>query len=297
MTATISPALEISLDPYTAPSAAIPYPTDERIVDDLRAHPDFTKHVRGYSTSDISALSNRGESAYDNPLTITQDGFVIEGYALWQLAKLQKRPTIRCIVRRMSQEEALLYIIDRNRGSKGINDFMRILLALELEPWFKERAKLNQRIGGREKGSSQLTEDRRVDVRQKIAHAAGVSVANVSKVKHILEDAVPELQRALRLREMSINRGATYAKVPPADQRLKLADDRRRRGIHRKIKNLLKKHHSSHPRACDGLRDVQRGLRKLQHEANLSPLLEPIGGVIRGIDLLLVLPKGADHAA
>jgi hypothetical protein len=72
----------------------------------------------------------------------------VEGYALWQLAWLQKRPTIRRIVREMSREQALLHIIDRNRGSKGINDFVRILLALELEPWFKERAKLNQRISG-----------------------------------------------------------------------------------------------------------------------------------------------------
>jgi hypothetical protein len=93
------------------------------MVDHLRAHPDFTKHSSGYSTTEISALCDRGESAYEDPLTITQDGFVVEGYALWQLARLQKRRTVRCIVREMSREQALLHIIDRNRGSKGINDF------------------------------------------------------------------------------------------------------------------------------------------------------------------------------
>ncbi|MEP6756772.1 MAG: hypothetical protein ABJA67_14805, partial [Chthonomonadales bacterium] len=184
-----SPEFALSAPSYLAHLTLTPGSTNEWIVDHLRAHPDFAKHCPGYSTAEISVLANRGESAYDNPPIITQDGYVVEGYVLWQLAKLQKRPTISCIVWQMNREEALLSIIDRNRSSKGLNDFVRILLALELEPWFRERAKLNQRIGGREKGSSQLTEAYRVDVRQKIALAAGVSVANVSKVKHILEDA------------------------------------------------------------------------------------------------------------
>lgn len=294
---TRSSELAISAPPYGALSVSTPEPTDERIVDHLRAHPDFTKHSPGYSTAEISALAERGESAYDDPLTITQDGYVVEGYALWQLAKLQKRPTIRCIVREMSKEQALLYIIGRNRGSKGINDFVRILLALELEPWFKERAKLNQQIGGRDKGSSQLTKADRLDVRLEIGRAAGVSVGNVSKVKHILSDAIPDLQEALRLGEISISRGATWARFSPGRQRSQLADGRNRKGIHRTINILLKKHQPIHPRVCDGLRDIQRGLHKMQREACLSTLLEPLGSLIRGIDLLLAAPEDVDRAA
>jgi hypothetical protein len=283
--------------PVFAPLQLTPDTTVKWIVEHLRAHPDFFKHCSGYSTTEISALVSRGESAYDNPLTITQDGYVVEGYALWQLAKLQKRSTIRCVVLQMNREQALLSIIDRNRSSKGLNDFVRILLALELESWFKERAKLNQRIGGREKGSSQLTEAHRVDVRQKIALAAGVSVANVSKVKHILEDAVPEIQEALRLGEISICRGADWAEISPTGQHRRLADGRQRLGIHRTIHILLKKHHSSHPEVCDGLRDIQRVLKSFQHEDCLSPLLESLGGVIRAINLLLERTEEFDHAA
>ena len=79
------------------------------------------------------------------------------GYAVWQLAKFQRRATVPCIIRHMSEEEALLHLIEKNRGSKGINDFVRILLALELEPWFRTRAKSDQRISVKAKGSSQLT--------------------------------------------------------------------------------------------------------------------------------------------
>ena len=271
-------------------------PMVEHRVDTLLAH-GFAKHTLGYSTQEISALSDRGESAYLDPLTITQDGYVIDGYAVWQLAKIQQRATVACIIREMSEEEALLHLIEKNRGSKGINDFVRILLALELEPWFRTRAKSNQRRGGREKGSSQLTEADRLDVRPEISRAAGVSVGNVSKVKRILVDAVPELQDALRLGEIRISRAEAWSRSFPTGQRRRLADHRHRRGIHRTINTLLKKHEARQPSICDGLRDMQRGLKKLQSEECLSPLWEPLGQVVRGIDPLLTEAEGADRAA
>jgi hypothetical protein len=293
---TLSSEFAITEPPYRTLSVPIPDPTATRFVNHLRAHPDFTKHFPGYSTAEVSTLADRGEAAFADPLIITQDDYLLEGYALWRLAKLQKRPTIRCIVREMSREEALLHIIDRNRGSKGINDYVRVLLAFELEPWFKERAKLNQQIGGRNKGSSQLTEADRLDVRLEIGRAAGVSVGNVSKVKHILADAIPDLQEALRLGELSISRGARWASLSTGLQRSRLADGRNRRGILKTINTLLKKHQPTHPGVCEGLRDLQRGLRKLQHEESLSSLSEALGSVIRAIDPLLVSAKEVDHA-
>ena len=190
-------------------------PVIERRVLELLPHPGFTKHALGYSPQEISRLSDRGESAYLSPLTITQDDYIVDGYAVWQLAKLQHRATLPCIVRHMSQEEGLLHLIEKNRGSKGINDYARILMALELEPWFKTRAKSNQRMGGREKGSSQLTEADRLDVRFEIARAAGVSAGNVSKVKQLITRAIPELQDALRHGEIRIHRASEWAKTSP----------------------------------------------------------------------------------
>jgi hypothetical protein len=275
----------------TPPGAVI-----ERRVDTLLAHPGFAKHTRGYSTQEISVLSDRGEAAYLDPLTITQDGYVIDGYAVWQLAKIQRRTTVRCIVRHMSKEEALLHLIAKNRGSKGIDDFIRILLALELEPWFRARAKSNQRRGGRGKGSSQLTEADRLDVRVEIARVAGVSVGNVSKVKRLLRDGIPELQDAIRVGEISISRAEGWVRSSPASQRRRLVDHRHRHGIRKTINKLLKKR-EARPSVCDGLRDIQRGLKKLRSEESLSPLWDSFSQVIRGIDPLLAEAEGADRAA
>lgn len=280
-----------------APVTLVPHPVDERTVASLHAHPHLLKHAAGHSTAEISALVERGESAFETPLTITQDGIVVAGYALWQLARLQKRTTIRCIVRELSPEQALLQIIERSRGSRRINDYVRILLALELEPWFKERAKLNQRIGGRQKGSSQLAKVDRLDVRREIAIAASVSAGNVSKVKHILNSAVPELQDLLRLGKVSISRGSTWAKSSPTVQRSRLADDLGRRGIHKTISMLLSKHGPAHPKICDGLRDLQHGLKKLQHDDCLSSLLVSVARLLREVDLLLMAAEDISRAA
>ena len=236
-----SAATAISIIPAIAMTTSTIDPTDERLVVHLRAHPDFTKHHQGYSTADISRLADRGKSAYDDPLTVTQNGYVIECYALWQ--------------------QALRYIIDRNRGSEGINDFVRILLALELESWFEERPKQNQRTRGLQKGSSQLTEADRVDVRQEIARAAAVSVGNVSNVKHILDAAAPQLIEALRSGEIRISRGSSWAQLSVASQLGRLGVTRQHRGMQRTINMLLKKHQPTNPRVCDSLRGIQRELK------------------------------------
>ena len=242
-------------------------------------------------------MSDRGESAYADPITITHENVIIEGYAVWQLAKLRNRATLTCLVRHMDHEEALLHLLDRNRGSKGLCDYVRILMALELEPWFKERAKSNQRIGGREKGSTQLAEADKLDVRIEVARAAGVSAGNVSKVKKILQSAIPELQSALCAGEVKINRGAVWAKYSASTQLQHLTSHRTERGVRRTINILLRRHEVRHPHICEGLREIQRGLRKLHADSSLFPLIAALYGVLRAVDGLLGQSERRDRAA
>ena len=295
------------------PSAFIPHPTEaipstsaeivatpsgeSRSMNALLPHPVVLRLDVRCSTQELSFLSQRGEATYLSPVLITQDHVILDGYAIWELAKLQRRQTLLCVTRHMTEEEALLYIIDRNRASKGISDFIRILMALELEPWFRLCAKANQRDGGRRKGSTELPEAQSLDVRNEIASAAGVSAGNVSKVKHILHGGIPELQSVLRSGDISIHRGAGWAKAPPAMQRSLIADRCNHRGIHRTIRLLLKKHETRRPSTCEGLRDVQRGLSKLEGEPLFSPMLSLLERLISGIDLLLNEAEGRNRAA
>jgi hypothetical protein len=121
---------------------------------------------------------------------------------------------IACLQLDLSDQEAILWLIHRHQGSRGINDFNRILLALELEPYFKDRARANQRFGGLMKGSSELTEAEKLDVRAELAAAAGVCVANVSKVKRFVSVAHPTILQALREGEVSIHLAHTWIQKP-----------------------------------------------------------------------------------
>ena len=261
--------------------------SQSRLVSELRPHPALAKHARGYETHQLSILSQRGESVYSEPITITHENLIVEGYAVWQLANLQKRQTLLCVVRELDQEEALLYLLNSNRGSKGIRDFSRILMALELEPWFRDRAKGNQRIGGRDKGSTQLAEAERLDVRIEVARAAGVSAGNVSKVKHILQCAIPEVRDALLSGEIRINRGACWSKCASSVQASQLSAFRNEHGIRLKIAVLLRRHVKSRPALCEGLHDIQRGLHAFHADPNLYPLMAKLRILIDDLDDLL----------
>ena len=258
-----------------------------RQVADLIPHPDLVKHTKGYTTQELTTLTERGEAAFADPITITHENVILEGYALWQLAMLQRRASLTCIVRQMDQETALLYLLDKNRGSKGIGDFARILMALELEPWFRHRAKFNQRTGGKYKGSTQLAEADRLDVRIEVAHAAGVSAGNVSKVKQIQQSAIPQIREALLAGEIQINRAAIWSRSAPSTQERRLSDYRSERGIRRTIAVLLRKHQDRYPMLCEGLRNIQRGVRSLHNEPHLSSVLPSLRAVIEEIDEVL----------
>ena len=74
-------------------------------------------------------------------------------------------------------------LVRKHRRSQGMNDFIRIVLALDIEPYLKDQAFLNRQAGGRLKGLSKLTQAQKVNSRAEVAQ---VSVGNVHKVKYIL---------------------------------------------------------------------------------------------------------------
>jgi hypothetical protein len=171
-------------------------------LDELHPHPSYDRHHLTVPASQLSAIADRGDLALLEPLVITRDRTILDGYARLELARLRGRATLPCIEYDLTESEALHWLLQKHRRSNGLNDFSRILLALDLEPWFKEKARSNQRAGGHNKGSSKLTEAERLDVRSEIAAAAGVSVGNLSKVKQLMMTAQPELLQPLRSREV-----------------------------------------------------------------------------------------------
>ena len=169
-----------------------------------------------------------------------------------------------CIEYELTEDEALELLVRLHGRSSGLNDFCRILLALDREALLREPARANQQAGGQRKGSSKLTEAQRRDVRQELARTAGVSVGNVSKVKVILAKAAPEIVLALKNGEVRIHRAFQWCCLSSAEQRAALEQYQSERGVSRAIRNLISRHRQKNPYVAANGRDLAYLLRQLE---------------------------------
>jgi len=189
--------------------------------------------------SKLSALAERGEFAFCDPVVITRERIVIDGHARWELAKHIGRPTLNCIEYDLSTEEALGELIRTHRPCRGLTDFQRTELALDMEPYFHDKALMNQESGGLHKGLSKLTKAQRVDTRREVAKLADVSSGNVRKVKTILAHACLSLLQAVRAEEVSINLADKWSHETHAQQQEYLRLIRIERGIKKAARRLV----------------------------------------------------------
>ena len=180
--------------------------------------------------------------AFLDPVVITRDRFVIDGYALLELARRQGRPALLCIEFDMNETEGLQWLLWKSRQSNALNAFSRILLALDLEPCLKEKARSNQRAGGQNKGSSKLTEAESVDTRSRVARHAGVSTGNVTKVKQIMKTQNSKLREALQAGQIRIHRAWQWRALSPEGQLRELGLYLGQKGTNKAIRRLIKRH-------------------------------------------------------
>src|SRR5437879_4766428 len=75
--------------------------------DELRPHPSYIRHNLAVQACQLSAVAELGELAFREPLVITQEHLILDGFARWTLARLQRRPALACIEYEMSETEAL----------------------------------------------------------------------------------------------------------------------------------------------------------------------------------------------
>jgi hypothetical protein len=173
---------------------------------------------------------------------ITRDRTVVDGYARWQLARQQGRGTVLCTEYDLSEEDSLRWLVQSRRPQRGVNAYTRIILALDAEPFLKDEAQANLRLAG--KGSSNLTNLRRLDVRSQVAAIAGVSTGNVTKVKQLRKSVDPAIERAVRDGEISIHRAWLWSYDPQSQQLENLRQRRLEKGIKAQAKTLVSQHQS-----------------------------------------------------
>ena len=292
-----SEASKLGCSQHPAPKPSLKEPSSSplhrqlvtRRVDQLVPHPSFGRHHLSVPIGELAAAASHPDLAIREPIAITQDNVILKGYGQWQLARLQSRETVLCIEYELSQEEALKCLLQSYRRSDGLNDFVRIVLALDLEPWLQEKARSNQRTGGQNKGSSTLAKAARLDVRSEIAAAAGVSTGNVTKVKQLLRLAHPEVLVALRQSEVSIHRAWQWSNQNPEKQRRKIFQYQGSKGVKKTIRQLISKHRAQEQHGELPLPELLRRLRELNpaeaREIQVAVVEVPKRGIFVSRDL------------
>jgi hypothetical protein len=136
--------------------------------------------------NDAARLKDRSAPV---PVLVTTNGTILAGFGRWRSAVFDGRHEIDCIEYPIREDESLRFTLAYHQTRCGWNAFVRVRLALALEPNLQQRALDNMRAGGRSKGSANLPETQHIDVREEIARIAGVCPRYVSNVKSILEVA------------------------------------------------------------------------------------------------------------
>ena len=267
-------------------SGSAPYRLVMRSPSELHFHPSWIKHNLGLSVARLSAIAASWNPSKLDPVSITRDGTILKGHEVCELARRMGLGRVSCLEYNLDEQEALLWIIQHSRQDQELNPYCRIVLALDYEPSFRERARQNQRLGGQFKGSTTLPEAQAIDCRREIARLAGVSEGTLAKVRRLLQTGCPELLEALREGEVSIHCASVWLRNPQK-QLDQLTLHRSMSGIARTIDSLLQRHLIAHP-AGIGQLDIQRigsALAAMDTERTTSVLI----GAIRTTGKVILL--------
>jgi hypothetical protein len=184
----------------------------------------------------------------------------------------------------LDEAEALVYILQKQRQSAGFNDFIRVSLALELEPKFRAQAKERQRIGGEKKLSSNLTGAQRIDVRARIAETAGVCVANVTKVKRLIDSADAIVLTALQVGEIRIHRAWTWLESSRDGGLQDYKNFRSETGMRRTINTLIARQVARRSSARNEFNELRKALRELSRKPQFKGLVRSIKVLLQAFD-------------
>jgi len=184
----------------------------------LRPHPTYQALCEPIAAIRRRRVAQQGGPIRE-PLLIARDGTILDGHARWQVAVDRQQERLACLECDVTNEEALQIVIRQHRTTEGVNHFCRIVMALELEPFFHAQALQARTATGTTGLLSNLTNGEHRDVRKAIAAVAGVATGNVTKVKQLLRTVVPEVRDRLVRGDVRIHRAWQWRTLSPKGQR------------------------------------------------------------------------------
>jgi hypothetical protein len=182
----------------------------------LHPHPSWQKHKINHSPK-LVVDANPWDPSTAEPIYITPRGTILKGFEAYRQACQHNAEQVTCLEYDLEEAATLFWILEHVDSRNGLNHFRRTLLALDLEPELRRRARNNQRAGGLRKlpiNLPEAEEAERIDNRREIAKVAGVSENYVDKVRKLIANAPPQILVALDEGEVTIHRAWTWLKKP-----------------------------------------------------------------------------------
>jgi hypothetical protein len=252
-----------------------PYRLITRSPLELHPHPSWVKHNLGLSVARLSAIAANWDPSKLDLVSVSRDGTILKGHEVCKLAQRMGLEQVSCLEYDLDEDEALLWIIQHSHQDLQLNPYHRIVLALDYEPSFRERARENQRLGGQLKGSTTLPEAHAIDCRREIAALARVSEGTLDKVRRLLQAGRPELLEALREGEVSIHCASIWLRNPEK-QLDQLTLHRSLCGITSTIDSLLRRHRVADPTGQLDIHRIGSALAAMDTERKTSVLIGAI---------------------
>jgi len=135
-----------------------------------------------------------------------------------------------------SMDDVRLWMIENHLGRRSVSDFQRGVLALRKKEILQQRQQELQAQQVQQQAESGQTDDTAaapvtepviIPNRQALARAARVSSNTLGQIEKIQKDAAPELVRAVKSGEISINAAAAVAAMPVEQQVSAAAEGRK----------------------------------------------------------------------
>src|SRR5690606_12116162 len=130
-----------------------------------------------------------------------------------------------------SLEDVKLWMIENHLGRRSVSDFQRGVLALRKKEILQARRQAQQAQAAQDasqgEAAAQPAEPAPALSRQALARAARVSSNTLGQVEEIHKAAAPELVRAVKAGDISINAAAAVASLPAQQQVAAAAEGRK----------------------------------------------------------------------
>jgi hypothetical protein len=193
---------------------------------ELHLHPALERYGIAATTAERNKFVQGNRTAFREPVDVTTDGTILDGYLQWTAAVNEGRKLILCVEHSLAEYERVEWLLWRHRRRNGFNKYCRILIALEFESKLRKAALDNQSAGGRTKGLSILTKAAEMHVRSKLAELADVCEAYIDYVKQLRAGADSKILQALEGGEISIHWAWKLLRFSQDEQRSILEEHR-----------------------------------------------------------------------